>query len=92
LKEAAILFETGAYRKLNATIVVSAPEHIRIERVRRRSGQSRESIALRMKQQFAVDEAIEKANFHIVNDEKQGLIPQVLAIHEQLLKAEQFTA
>jgi dephospho-CoA kinase len=92
LKEAAILFETGAYKKLNATIVVSAPEQIRIERVMRRSGQSQESIALRMKQQFAVDDAIKKANFHIVNDEKQALIPQVLAIHEKLLKSEPVAA
>jgi hypothetical protein len=45
-----------------------------------------------MKQQFAVDDAIKKANFHIVNDEKQALIPQVLAIHEKLLKSEPVAA
>ena len=40
LKEAALLFNSGASKKLNKIIVVAAPTEVRIERIRRRDGRT----------------------------------------------------
>ena len=42
--ESAILFESGAYRLVDKTIVVTAPEEIRIQRVMQRDDISREKV------------------------------------------------
>jgi len=86
LKEAAILVETGASKVLDALVVVEAPEELRIERVMRRSYQRRESVEARIRSQVAIHDALELADFRIVNDGKHALIPQVLSIHAQLIE------
>jgi dephospho-CoA kinase len=86
LKEAAILVETGANRALDALIVVKAPEELRIERVMKRTHQSRESVEARIRQQGSVEEALKLADYCIVNDGEEALIPQVLSIHAQLIE------
>jgi dephospho-CoA kinase len=86
LKEAAILVETGANRALDALIVVKAPEELRIERVMKRTHQSRESVEARIRQQGSVEEALKLADYCITNDVEDALIPQVLSIHAQLIE------
>lgn len=86
LKEAAILVETGANRTLDALIVVKAPEELRIERVMKRTHQSRESVEARIRQQGSVEEALKLADYCITNDVEDALIPQVLSIHAQLIE------
>jgi len=86
LKEAAILVETGAYKLLDALIVVSAPEDLRIERVMQRSGRGRDEVEARIRQQGSAEETIKQADFCIDNDGRKALIPQVLSIHTKLLE------
>ena len=86
LKEAAILFESSGNIGLDKIIVVSAPEDIRIERIMKRDTLLREQIISRMKNQMSDEEKTARADFVIVNDEKQAIIPQVMKIHESLLK------
>jgi len=87
LKEAALLFETGSYSALDKIIVVSASEAIRTQRVLARDPQrSEEEVANIMARQWPEDEKISKADFVIINDETQLVIPQVLDIHENLLE------
>ncbi len=86
LKEAAILVETGANRLLDALIVVSAPEELRIARVMQRSGQGRDEVVARIRRQGSAENAIKQADFCIQNDGKKALIPQVLSIHAELLE------
>ncbi|TND08498.1 MAG: dephospho-CoA kinase [Bacteroidetes bacterium] len=86
IKEAAILFESGAYRQTDAVIVVTAPTDLRIARVMKRDGAGREEVEKRMKAQWTEEEKIKLAQFVIRNDEKELLIPQVLRIHEELMK------
>jgi dephospho-CoA kinase len=85
LKEAAILFESGSYKLCDKNILVTAPEELKLKRVMRRDNRSRDEIRSRMGKQLTDSEAIKLADFVIVNDEEQLLIPQVLAIHEQLM-------
>lgn len=85
LKEAALLFESGSYKTLDYTILVIAPEDLRIERVMQRDGVTREEVMNRINKQMPEDEKIKLANFIIVNDGIQLLIPQIYTIHKQLI-------
>ncbi|MFN6062131.1 MAG: dephospho-CoA kinase, partial [Bacteroidota bacterium] len=80
----AILFETGIYRQLNYNILVTSPQEIRIERIKSRDAISKEDIILRMKNQWDDEQKLPLANFVIINDDKNLLIPQVLKIHKTL--------
>ena len=87
LKEAAIIFESGAAEGLDLVIGVSAPEALRIQRVMHRDGLSRDDIRKRMRRQIDESIAMKLCDFVIVNDEQRLLIPQVMEIHEQLISS-----
>lgn len=83
IKEAAILFESGAEKGLDHVIVVAAPEELRIQRVILRDQLSRDQVLYRLKNQWSEEERIQLADYIIFNDGKQMLIPQVLKLHEK---------
>jgi dephospho-CoA kinase len=85
LKEAAILFESGAATGLDYVIGVFAPQHIRIQRTMKRDNVTREEVLKRMAKQIDEYMKMKLCNFVITNDEQQMLIPQVLQVHEKLL-------
>lgn len=85
LKEAAILFESGAYMTCDKVIVVSAPKELRIERVMARDGVSREEIQLRINNQWAEDRKVALADYVLKNDGRESLIPQVMRIHKSII-------
>lgn len=84
IKEAALLFESGADKMLDYVIGVTAPESLRIERVMKRDGVSREEVLKRLKRQMDEEKKISLCDFILVNDETQLLIPQVLGLHKKL--------
>ena len=80
-----LLFETGSDSKFEKTIVVVAPEAVRIERAMRRDGATYEQIRARMASQIAVDEARRRADYVIENDgDVEHLRRQVESIYERL--------
>lgn len=83
--EAAILAETGGYAAFDRIIVVSAPEQLRIQRVIRRDGVEEEVVRARLRNQTSEAERLRIAQHVIINDDEQLVIPQVLAIHAELL-------
>lgn len=83
LKEAAILFESGAYQDLDITVLVIAPEDLRIERVLKRDGSTREDVLKRMNNQWTQERKVKLADHIINNDGAQLLIPQVLELHKK---------
>lgn len=85
LKEAALLFESGAAELLDYVIGVTAPAPLRLQRVMQRDNSSREEVMARMNKQMDEEIKMKLCNFIITNDEQQLLIPQVLALHETLL-------
>lgn len=85
IREAAILFESGLYKKLDHVIIVDAPEQLRIERVRERDQRDEDGIRKIIRSQWSSEEKIKLAWKTIINDEQQLLIPQVLEIHNLLL-------
>ncbi|MCS6929919.1 MAG: dephospho-CoA kinase [Saprospiraceae bacterium] len=86
LKEAALLVESGNYRSLDALVVVTAPEAVRIQRVMQRDGLSEDAVRARMQRQMSDVEKIALADYVIVNDGHHALIPQVWKIHRALVK------
>ncbi|MDX1941878.1 MAG: dephospho-CoA kinase [Saprospiraceae bacterium] len=84
LREAALIYEAGIDKQLDYIIVVTAPLETRIRRVIARDHSPRESVEARISKQMPEEEKVKRADFVIVNDGKQALIPQVLAIHQQL--------
>ena len=88
LKEAAILFESGAYRSVEKVIGVFAPQEVRIKRAMQRDGISREQVLGRMNNQMNEEEKMKRCDFVILNDGNASLIEQVMQIHAQLLSAD----
>ncbi|AHM60728.1 dephospho-CoA kinase [Flammeovirgaceae bacterium 311] len=89
LKEAALLFESGSYKNLDAVITVTAPQALRLRRtIMRDEHRSREQVEEIMQRQLPEEERIERSQFKIVNDEHSLVLPQVLRLHRQFLRRE----
>ena len=82
LKEAALLFEAGFYKQLDQVITVFAPLPVRTARVLRRDPhRSPTDVAAIMAKQMSEAEKARLADYILTNDDKQPLLPQVLALH-----------
>jgi dephospho-CoA kinase len=85
IKEAAILFESGANRGVDKVLAVMAPDDIRIQRVMQRDGVSESEVRRRMANQMNQDELVKRSDFVIVNDNRRLIVPQILKIHENII-------
>lgn len=88
IKEAAILFESGAYKDCDLTILVRAPLVERIARVMKRDTVTKEDILLRMKYQWSDEKKAELADIIIDNTDMETTKLTVRKIHESLIKNE----
>lgn len=87
IKEAALIFEAGSYKRLHQVINVSAPEAIRIARVLRRDPfRQEDEIREIISKQISEAERQKRADYTVLNDEKEMLIPQILKLHEHFLE------
>jgi dephospho-CoA kinase len=87
IKEAALLFETGAAKELDCVINVSSPLRVRMARVLLRDPhRTEEQVNQIIDQQLPDEEKNERADFSIKNADNKLLLPQVIALHEQLLR------
>lgn len=89
IKEAALIFESGAQENLDNVIGVFAPKAIRIKRVMDRDGITREEVLARMNKQINETIKMRLCSYVITNNEQELLIPQVLAVHQALLALQQ---
>ncbi len=85
VEEAAILFESGAARYLDGSVLVYAPEAMRIRRVMQRDGVDEESVRRRMIHQMDETDKMKLADHIIYNDETELLLPQIIALHKKIL-------
>lgn len=86
LKEAALLFESGSYKELDYTILVTAPLDLRVQRVMHRDGMTEQQVRERISKQLSDEEKLQLADFVIVNDGITPLLPQVWTLHQKFLK------
>ena len=84
IEEAAILFESGAASEMDATVLIYAPKQLRIERVMARDGLGRSEVERRINIQMDEEEKKRLADRVILNDEKKLLLPQLVALHEDI--------
>ena len=89
--EAAILFETDSYKNFDATILVTSPLDLRIQRIIDRDGLSESDIMKRMDNQWKDDDKKTLATYCIVNDDKTGLLAQIEEIITNLTILEKKT-
>jgi dephospho-CoA kinase len=83
LKEAALLYESGAYRQLDRIITVLAPPEVRAARVLRRDAhRTAADVQAIMSQQLSDEEKLQRADYVVYNDDSQLVLPQVLALDE----------
>ena len=85
VKEAAILFETGAYKSCDFLILVCAPLEKRISRVIQRDGVKRAEVLARMSKQWDDNKKSALADFVIENDSQELAIEQLESILKKLL-------
>ena len=86
IKEAAILFESGANVALDKMICVHAPDNVRLNRVLTRDGGKSEDILSRMKNQWPQEEKMKMSDYLLNNDGINLVTPQVLNIHNRIIK------
>ena len=85
IKEAAILFETGAAKDCDATILVTAPEKLRTERVMKREKTNVAHIKSRMNHQWSDEKKIQLADYVINNIDWDKTLKKIDEIHQKLL-------
>lgn len=82
--EAAILFETGAYKNFNFNILVTAPLELRISRVVKRDNVSRQHVMERINNQWSDDQKIPLSDFVFLNDDREPVLAQLLRVIDRL--------
>jgi dephospho-CoA kinase len=80
-----LIFEANLQDYFDYIIGVTAPESIRLERVKKRDHISEEHIYQRIQQQMDETAKMSRCDFVVINDGIQALLPQVLKIHNILL-------
>ena len=90
LKEAALMYESNAYKQVQKVITVSAPLAVRLARVLQRDPHRQAAdVQAIIDKQLPEAERQQRADFIIYNDDEQAVIPQVLALHQKLLHISQ---
>jgi dephospho-CoA kinase len=86
IMEAAVLFESKADTYVDSVVSISAPVEERIARVMGRNELSREQVIERIKNQLEDDEREEQSYYVINNADNEMIIPEILKIHEDMLR------
>lgn len=81
LKEAALLFESDSYKMCDTSILVLAPEAVKLMRVMKRDQVAEEQVRARMNKQFSDQQKLALADHQIYNDESRSIILQVMDLH-----------
>lgn len=81
LKEAALLFESDSYKMCDTSILVIAPEAVKLNRVMKRDQVTEEQVRARMSKQLSDQQKLALADHQIYNDESQSIILQVMDLH-----------
>ena len=81
--EAAILIETGSYKRFDRMILVTCSEEQQMERAMRRDGRAGTDVRARLSRQMPLDEKRKFADFVIdTSGEKENTLRQTRAVYE----------
>ena len=83
--EAAILVETGGYKRFDRLIVTVCSEEQQIERALRREGATREQVEARLRRQMPIEDKVKLADYVVdTSGTKEETVVQVRKIHALL--------
>lgn len=82
--ECAILFEAGFEDTVDATVMVYAPENLRVERAMKRDGATETQIRARIAAQMDDEEKCRRADYIVYNDGRMPLDIQLSSLISQL--------
>jgi dephospho-CoA kinase len=88
LYESALLFESGFVKHFDKSILVTAPAGLSMQRVLERDHITKAEFLARAKNQMDQSEKEKLADLIIPNDEREGLIPRVIVVHQAFLDLE----
>ncbi len=83
-QESALLFETGNYRSFDGIILVTAPEKVRMQRIKERDKLTDEQVRARFDAQLPEEEKMKLTDYIIFNDGNQLLVPQILDLLKKI--------
>jgi len=87
--EAAILIETGSYKRFDRMVLVICSEEQQVERAMRREGAAESDVRARLSRQMPLDEKLKYADFVInTNGDKEDTIRQTRAVYQALRSIE----
>jgi dephospho-CoA kinase len=86
IKEAALLFESGTAEGLDYIIGITAPATLRIKRVMDRDHVTADEVKRRIINQLDEGIKMKLCDFVLQNNEQQLLLPQVIQLHEELIR------
>jgi dephospho-CoA kinase len=87
--EAAILVETGSYRRFDRLIVVVCSPELQIERAMKRDSATREQVLARLDRQLPLQEKIRFADYVIdTSGTKEETLKQTREVHDSLRSLE----
>ena len=84
--EAAILFETGSYKNFDATILVTAPLEIRLNRVMNRDNSIKADVQKRIDNQWSDEQKAILSTYRIQNNGIQSVLDQLDEVLNELIK------
>jgi dephospho-CoA kinase len=85
--DSALLIESGNYKTTDRVIVIDSNEEVQIERVMKRSSESRETVKKRLEQQMPLEEKLKYADYVLYNkSDQEYLKTQVFDLYLELLK------
>ncbi len=84
--ESAIIFESNWQQHFDCIINISTPIEVAIRRVQERDNLSKERIQERINNQYPSHKREELSQYNIKHDDKTMLLPQIIAIHKDILK------
>ncbi len=86
IKEAAIIFENNLEYQYDYIITVVADKDLRIERVMKRDGSTRQKVESIIGNQLSDEEKVKKSHFVIHNNDLEDAKKEVQLIHKELLQ------
>lgn len=84
--EAAVLLEGEFDKDVDRVVVVTAPEELRIRRTMQRDGVEAAAVQARIRAQMSDAERLKHADDVLLADENELLLPQILQLHEKLIR------
>ena len=83
--ESAILLEMDPHFRATRVLTVSADRELRLHRTAGRDNVRIQSVMARMDKQWTDEQREAKADFVVLSDDKQALLPRVLEVHQYML-------